>query len=237
MNAQEIDIEGHVTLNVIEKANLFNKWMYNTISPFCNGRILEIGSGIGNISNFFIHEGKDIVLTDLRDNYCEILKKKYGNTVLRIDIVNPNFDLEYISLFESFDTVYALNVIEHIENDKLAVANCKKLLKKNGRLVILVPAYQYLFCRFDNELGHYRRYTHHSLAKIIKANGLSINKTFYFNAFGLVGWFIFGKMLGHQAINSGEMNLYNRLTPVLKLADLLTLKRIGLSVICISEKV
>ena len=78
MSGKEIDIEGLETLNVIEKANKFNKWMYETIKPYSKGRILEIGCGIGNISEFFINDNFDIVLSDLRDNYIEIVKNR-GN--------------------------------------------------------------------------------------------------------------------------------------------------------------
>jgi 2-polyprenyl-3-methyl-5-hydroxy-6-metoxy-1,4-benzoquinol methylase len=231
-----IDLEGLITLNVIEKADSFNEWMYNTISPNCNGKILEIGSGIGNISQFFIKENKDIVLSDLRDNYCEILKEKYTNQVLKIDLVHPNFDIEYHELLESFDSVFALNVVEHIENDFLAISNCKKLLKTGGSLTILVPAYQWLYCDFDEELEHFRRYTRTNLKAVINKNQLQIKKTFYFNVIGILGWFWTGKILKKKTIPEGQMGLFNLLVPIFKLADLFTFRKIGLSVICVSVK-
>ena len=52
---EDIDISGMATLEAINSADKFNKWMYDTIQPFCAGNILEIGSGIGNISKFFIN--------------------------------------------------------------------------------------------------------------------------------------------------------------------------------------
>lgn len=231
-----IDLEGLITLNVIEKADYFNEWMYNTISPNCNGKILEIGSGIGNISQFFIKENKDIILSDLRDNYCEILKEKYTNQVLKIDLVHPNFDIEYSELLESFDSVFALNVVEHIENDITAIANCKKLLKIGGTLTILVPAYQWLYCDFDVELEHFRRYTKTNLNAIINKNQMQIKNTFYFNVIGILGWFWTGKILKKKTIPEGQMGLFNLLVPIFKLADFFTLRKIGLSVICVSVK-
>lgn len=231
-----IDLEGLITLNVIEKADYFNEWMYNTISPNCNGKILEIGSGIGNISQFFIKENKDIVLSDLRDNYCEILKEKYTNQILKIDLVHPNFDIEYTELLESFDSVFALNVVEHIENDVTAIANCKKLLKTGGTLTILVPAYQWLYCDFDVELEHFRRYTKTNLNAIINKNQMQIKNTFYFNVIGILGWFWTGKILKKKTIPEGQMGLFNLLVPIFKLADFFTFRKIGLSVICVSVK-
>lgn len=233
---KEIDVEGLVTLNVIEKADCFNEWMYDIISPYCNGRILEIGSGIGNISTFFIRDHKEIFLSDLRDNYCEILKKKFSNPILKIDLVHPNFDNEYHFLLETFNSVFALNVIEHIENDVLAIANCKKLLKKEGILIILVPAYQCLFNNFDKELEHFRRYSDDSLKDIIKANQLKILKTFSFNGMGILGWFFSGNILKKKTIPEGQMGLFNLLVPIFKWVDKMTFRKIGLSVICVSIK-
>lgn len=236
MSGKEIDIEGLETLNVIEKANKFNKWMYETIKPYSKGRILEIGCGIGNISEFFINDNFDIVLSDLRDNYIEIVKNKFTNEVIKIDLVDADFDTKHKDLIGTFDTVFALNVVEHIKDDNKAIENCKKLLKNQGHLIILVPAYQSLFNNFDVELEHYRRYTQKSLKQLIKANKLSIIKTFSFNVIGILGWFVSGSILKKKTIPEGQMGLFNKLVPVFKIADILTLKKMGLSVICISEK-
>lgn len=236
MSKKEIDLEGLETLNVIEKANKFNKWMYETIKPYSKGRILEIGCGIGNISEFFIRDNFNIVLSDLRDNYIEIVKNKFSNEVFKIDLVGVDFDTKHKDLIGTFDTVFALNVVEHIKDDHKAIENCKKLLKNQGHLIILVPAYQTLFNNFDVELEHYRRYTQKSLKQLIKANQLNIIKTFSFNVIGILGWFVSGSILKKKTIPEGQMGLFNTLVPVFKLADILTLKKIGLSVICISVK-
>lgn len=233
---KKIDVEGHITLKVIEEADHFNEWVYKTISPNCSGKILEIGSGIGNISKFFIEDKREIILSDLRDNYSEILKEKYTNLVLKIDLVHPTFDLEYKDLLETFDSIFASNVIEHIENDVLAISNCTKLLKRGGVLTILVPAHQWLYCNLDQELEHFRRYTKKSLQIIIKKNQLQIVKTFCFNIVGILGWFWTGKIMNKKIIPEGQMNLFNLLVPVFKLADAVTFRKIGLSVVCVSVK-
>ena len=54
---------GHETLKTIAKANEFNQWMYEAIEPYLKGKILEVGSGIGNISRYAIKKGKPITLT------------------------------------------------------------------------------------------------------------------------------------------------------------------------------
>lgn len=237
---REIDPEGFQTLAVIAEAGRFNQWMYNTIAPFCQGKILEIGSGIGNISNFFIKENRNIVLSDIRSNYCDYLERKFGLTnetlVRNLNLTDPQIEERFGELLGTFDTVFALNVVEHIEEDQLAIANCVKFLKPGGKLIILVPAFNLLYNTFDKELGHYRRYTKSVLSKIFASSGLSISAAKYFNAMGMVGWFISGRFQRNKTIPSGQMKLYNALVPVFRIADKVVFNQVGLSVIVVGEK-
>lgn len=235
---KEIDAEGLATLHAIEEAKTFNHWMYETILPHCSGKVLEIGSGIGNISECFIADGYDITLSDVRDNYCDILRQKFGNSVKsveKIDLVDPNFEQEYAHLFQQFDTVFALNVVEHIENDTLAIGNARRLLRPNGKLIILVPAYQWLYNRFDEELEHYRRYTQSSLNQLFHNNQIPIVHQQYFNAMAIVGWFVSGKLQHNRTIPAAQMHLYDLLVPIFKWVDRLVFRKIGLSVIAVGK--
>ncbi len=238
---KDLDSEGFETLEAIASANAFNHWMYQSILPWCKGTVLEIGSGIGNISKFFLDAGYQICLTDIRDNYCERLKEQFeGNNKLigvkNIDIVHPEFDTKYAEFFESFDTVFALNVVEHIEDDAQALKNIYKLLRKGGKVIILVPAYQALYNRFDEELYHYRRYNATMLKGIIQGGGFKIIKSFYFNFMGIPGWFVSGKLQRNKTIPKGQMKLYNSLVPIFKIIDRIFMRKIGLSVVCVGEK-
>ncbi len=242
MKATEIsDPHGLTTLNVIGTANKFNFWMYSAIEPFCKGEILEIGSGIGNISAFFIEKGSNIHLSDIRPEYCDFLRKKFGTfpnykNTHTIDLIHDNFKEEYRHLFEKFDSVFFLNVLEHINNHHLAVSNAITLLKPGGKLIILVPAYPFLFCDIDKELGHYRRYTAKSLKKVVSDKKVKIEKLFHFNACGIPAWFIAGKILHSKHIEEGKMSLFNRLVPVFKFIDRIIFRKIGLSLIIVASK-
>ena len=238
---KEVDQEGMETLNVVSEADQFNNWMYNTIKPYCSGKILEIGSGIGNISKYFLDDNQNITLSDIRQNYVDILKKQFQdqsslNDVMLVDIVDPDFDTKYAQHLGTFDSIYALNIVEHVKDDKLAIANCKKLLKPGGNLVILVPAYQKLYNLFDEELEHYRRYTMKSLDHIMTENNLKIQKHQYFNFIGIFGWWFTGNILKKKTIPGGQMKLYNSLVPIFKIIDKIILNKAGLSVISVGKK-
>jgi len=238
---EENDIIGENTLNVIADADKFNRWMYNTIKPYCKGKVLEIGSGLGNISHFFIKDKFEILLTDIREGYCSKLETKFkqSSCFLGTEVINltdPDFDTKFKSYFNQYDTVFALNVVEHIYDDTLALNNCYKLLKKDGQVIILVPSYQKLFNTFDKELGHYRRYTKSTLSHVFSKTNFKIIHKQYFNFIGIFGWYVTGNLLKKETIPGNQMKLYNILVPLFKIIDKVILNKAGLSTIIIGRK-
>lgn len=238
---KEQDQEGLETLDVISAAGKLNRWMFETIRPYSSGRVLEIGSGIGNISAFFLHEGYDITLTDIRENYCSILRQKFSSEkslreVLHLDLVAPDFESRYKHILNSFNTVFALNVVEHIQDDELAIKNAHKLLVPGGILIILVPAFSMLYNRLDHELFHYRRYVKRDLNLLFQKQNLTILKSFYFNAAGIAGWFVSGKIQRNKTLPQNQVRLYDWFVPFFRILDKLLLNRVGLSVITIGRK-
>lgn len=234
----DVDEVGIETLEAVSIAVNFNEWMYKTISKHCSGKIIEIGSGIGNISKHFIKNNQDITLTDIRDNYVDSLKEQFPsheNKTHLMDLVDKDFDGKYAQFLDTFDTVFALNVVEHIENDKLAITNATKLLKPNGKLIILVPAFQILYNSFDTALEHYRRYTKSSLNNLITSE-LELNHSQYFNAFGMLGWFVSGRVLKKKTIPIKQMKIYDKLLFIAKTIDKLCFNQLGLSVISVGSK-
>ena len=233
---KDIDVEGQTTLEAIDKADNFNEWMYQTIKPYCKGKVLEIGSGIGNISRYFLRDNFDITFSDIRTSYCEVLIQKFPNSnIVELDLIDPDFDNKFSSLLGTFDTVYALNVVEHIKDDNLAISNAKKLLKHDGNIIILVPAYQALYNRFDTVLEHYRRYNEQTLNTLI-AKHFTVIHSRYFNFIGIFGWFFSGSILKKKTVPAGQMTLFNKLVALFKLADKILFNKAGLSVISVGKK-
>jgi len=237
--SSSLDPIGMNTLELIAGATRFNQWMYNEIKPFLKGSILVIGSGIGNISQYIINDGFPITLSDYNTEYCDRLAKRFqGNSdvmaILQIDLLLPDFTDNHILLKEKFDSIVLLNVIEHIGDDSKAIENCKYMLKPGGHLIVLAPAYQWLYCRFDKELGHYRRYSMTKMKHLVKAH-LEIISARHFNCLGIFGWLLFGKIFRKKTLG-GEMNSFDRLVPLAKILDKLVFKTIGLSVIVTGKK-
>jgi 2-polyprenyl-3-methyl-5-hydroxy-6-metoxy-1,4-benzoquinol methylase len=241
MTRSTIDEVGLSTLDSLSAANKLNDWMFETIQPYVKGNILEIGSGIGNISSCFVKHNIPLYVSDYSDHYCMVLKQKFASEALirdvfQIDLAAADFENHYASLIGTFDAIFALNVVEHIENDGLAIANCKKLLAPGGHLIILVPAFQLLYNGFDKELEHFRRYTRRTLKELFLAQNFKIIKSWYFNLAGILGWFVSGTILRKKTLPAGQLSFYNKLVPIFRIADRLTLNKIGLSVLTVGKK-
>jgi 2-polyprenyl-3-methyl-5-hydroxy-6-metoxy-1,4-benzoquinol methylase len=232
---------GHHTLSVLAKAQQFNHWMYTTIRPHLKGDILEIGSGIGNISRYVLEADLSLTVSDYDTGYCKHLQNTFGHFpnlkgVRSIDLQHPNFYDEYSMLKERFDTVYLLNVLEHLADADIAIANCTYLLKPHGNLIILVPAYPFLYCNLDVQLQHYKRYTMRDLKKLHHQQQLKLIHMQHFNALGIAGWMLYGKILNRKSLQESEVNTYNAVIRIAKFMDRFFKNKVGLSIITVAQK-
>lgn len=226
---------GASTLVALSEARRFNQWMYETIAPRIGNRVLEVGSGIGNITRL-LAQREFVLATDCDTHYLGHLKNRFPT---RPNVQVGHLDLNDIPVEElrrfEFDTVVCLNVLEHIERDQEVLQRLYDLLAPGGRLVLLVPAHQALFGSLDKELGHYRRYGHGELAAKIQQAGFGVEKMQYFNATGILGWFVNSRLLGRKQLSPFQVRLYELLLPLFKLERFLPLP-FGLSLIVSAAK-
>jgi len=84
---------------------------------------------------------------------------------------------------DSFDLILALDVIEHIKDDREAVRGLERALKPGGMLIITVPAHQWMWGVQDEAAHHFRRYNMGTLLKLFQGENLSVLRKSYFNTF------------------------------------------------------
>ncbi|MFC1668451.1 glycosyltransferase [Chlamydiota bacterium] len=214
----------------------YSQWIYDRINPFVGKRILEIGSGIGTISRFFV--GKELlVLTDRNPYYVDILTRRFGGNeeilLKEFDVVKPDFD--FLKKF-SFDTVVILNVLEHIIEDKRVLQNLHSIMNRETNLILLVPAHKTLFGSLDKTLGHVRRYSQKGLKDLVESCGFTATFLFYHNFFGAIGWFINAKIVRRKGLGRLQVRLFDILVPLLKKIESSLHLRCGLSLVCICKK-
>ena len=79
----------------------------------------------------------------------------------------------------SFDVVTAMDIVEHIDDDKAACSEIFRVLKPGGRLFVTVPAFPSLWSEHDEALHHFRRYTAPRLKDLFQRVGLQVGKISY----------------------------------------------------------
>jgi len=225
-----------ITLSLMERAMTYHQWIYEKISPFLGGDILEVGCGIGNLTGFLLDHGK-VLISDVNEKYLQVAGEKFrGHPNLkgsfRWDIrekLAENFS-------NSFDTIVCLNVLEHLEDDEGVLNNFFDSLPKGGRLILLVPALKGLYNRLDREIGHFRRYSKKELTRKITLSGFRILFLTYFNLFGIVGWFLNGTLLRRSLLPERQVRIFNRMTPFfIKLEKAIPIQ-LGQSLMVVGEK-
>jgi 2-polyprenyl-3-methyl-5-hydroxy-6-metoxy-1,4-benzoquinol methylase len=133
--------------------------------------ILDFGSGSGVNLDMLRKHG----LVDIHE------QNKYARAVIKKErkIKNLYSTLKIKKNF--YDLILLADVIEHVKQPKELLKDLKKFLKKDGHILITVPAYQFLFSKKDKVLGHYRRYNKELLKT--ELSGFKVKNISYFNTF------------------------------------------------------
>ena len=224
-------------LEIMADANNYSGWIYRRISPFIGQRILEVGAGIGNFTRLLLNR-ELVVVVDKHPSCVEYLKDRLANNrkviPMQFDISHPA--VRKLSPYE-FDTVICLNVLEHVEDDVGALAHMHAVLRPGGLLILLLPAFQFLYGSVDSSLGHYRRYGRKSLVpKLIQA-GFQVEKTFYMNMVGMAGWFLNNRILKWREESARQIGFFDRfVAPWAERLERLIPPPLGLSLIGIGRK-
>jgi len=213
-------------------------WQLEQFLPFLGDRILEIGCGIGGI----LERLPPCSLIYSLDVEADVLAAAQQRFAGRPDCQFSLLDLAtcseqaFVDLkSQQFDTVLAINVLEHIQNDGIILQRVEQLLRPGGHLLILVPAHQWLYGEYDRLDGHFRRYSKNGLARLISQTKLRIRRLHYFNLLGAAGWWLHYRFLKNAMHGAGQFALMSRMIPLMKWAERIVSPPFGLSVIAVLQ--
>jgi len=142
-------------------------------------RTLDVGCGAGAMVKFLEKEtssfGMDESLLALELAKARQLHKLFLG------------DLEHLPVkSHSFDLISAIDVIEHTQNDEQVISELFRILKKDGLLISIIPAFNFLWSQRDERLGHKKRYTVSEIKKLMRQAGFTLLKCSYINLFYFV---------------------------------------------------
>ena len=217
-------------LEHFDSASNFRKYQVSLISKYIKGNFVEVGAGKGGLVPHYKKFLKKITLLEPEKKLFQILKKNFLSK--NIKVKNCTVD----KLKDKYDTIIYYDVLEHIKKDLNEVNTASNLLKKNGCLIISVPAYQFFYSDFDKAVGHFKRYNKKDFIQLEKKTKLKIEKLEYYDSIGFL-FLVLNKIFALKQTNlKNKIFLWNLLIPVSKMIDFLTFNMFGKSLLCVFRK-
>jgi glycosyltransferase involved in cell wall biosynthesis len=216
------DDVGAITLRRMATLAPYNRWLHERVQHYLGKRILEVGSGVGNQTRFFVDERERVICSDIEPHYLRELQGRFGERT-NVRIASYRFPLSAEDRVEldadRVDTIVCMNVLEHIENDAATLHDFATVLQPDGRLVLLVPAMKALFGTLDQHLNHYRRYSADELRSKVTEAGFHIESMRFLNRPAVFGWWLSSRVLKRRVMSKTQLAAFKWVMPMLKLEE------------------
>jgi SAM-dependent methyltransferase len=155
------------------------------IRPFLKGDILEVGAGLGSNTKLLDTggTGRWVCLEPDAHLIGQLTKNLAADTDLKRAHETICGTLAQVA-GQQFDTMFYIDVLEHIEKDGAELNLAATHLRPGGHLIVLSPAHQWLFSPFDKAIGHFRRYNKAMIRKVSPA-ALQLVELKYLDSVGM----------------------------------------------------
>jgi SAM-dependent methyltransferase len=211
----------------------YRRYQFELIEPHLGDSVLEVGAGLGDFATQLTGR-KRLVVAD-SDPFCQwSLRTRLGG--------RPGVEVQALDLLGEVrvdppvDSVVAINLLEHIEEDVRALKAMASTVVPGGNVVLLVPGYPSLYGDFDRAVGHVRRYTPTTLRQAVEAAGLQVTTLKPVNLLGGVAWWVAVRMGGRARPTPALVRLYDRLVvPLVRASERRFDPPFGQSVFCVAR--
>ncbi len=209
--ADEFEYHGQ-DLDDMSFAPKYHEWILDEFRPYVGKDILEVGAGTGNFSKLLLDETAPQSFTALEPaaRNCKYLGANL-NGYPQARVVNGFLGDFAPAVKARLDTIFYINVLEHVMDDCGELKTASGILKSGGVICIFVPALGWLYSRYDAKVGHFRRYYRQQLLGTIRAAGLDLIKCKYFDVPGVLPWLALFRIMGQESIRPERASLYDNL--------------------------
>lgn len=221
-------------LDLVKDVHNWRKYWGKNIEAYLGDEVLEVGAGLGSNTHYLIQkEGvkrwvciePDVKLSS------QIERSIHGKNIEVQTGLLKDYPIE-----NKFDSILYIDVIEHIQDAESELELAIQYLKPGGHLIILVPAYNFLFSEFDKAIGHFRRYNKKMLRESIP-EGMKNISLFYLDSMGFFASLV-NKLFLHQDLPSiKQIQFWDKvILPFSKISDVFLFRSMGKSLIGIWQK-
>jgi SAM-dependent methyltransferase len=224
-------------LDLFAAADTWKSYVRRQVEPYLGRKVLEVGAGHGGTTRVLCGgQAARWVCLEPDPALADRLSASIDAGVLPECCQTLVGTLGDIGEQDRFDTLLYMDVLEHLEDDHGELARAADVLRTGGHLVVLAPAHQWLFSPFDESIGHYRRYTKHTL-RAAAPDGLTLVKLDYLDSVGLLASLGNRLVLRSSMPNPRQIAVWDRLmVPLSRLVDPSLGHTLGKSVLAVWVK-
>jgi len=217
-------------LKYFDNAHNFRNYQFSLIKNFIKGIVAEVGPGNGINFESYSKLSKKVDLYEPTINLYKKLKKKFMGR--NVNIINSRFISN-----KKYETIIYFDVMEHIKDWQNELIFAYKSLKKNGSLIINVPACSLLYSDFDRDVGHYKRFSKNDFYSINKCLNNSIIYMKYYDCIGFLLSLISKLFVKNYRSNfRSKIKVWNFLVKLSKILDFFLLYKVGKSLLVVIKK-
>lgn len=191
----------------LREAGNYRRALVREFAPALKGRIIEIGAGIGQITDLLAATpGVEHLLAVEPDaGFCRELRARLPQQSLIEGTV------EQVNAADRWNAIVSINVLEHIREDEAELRRYHRLLQDaQGTINLFVPARQEIYAPIDRSFGHYRRYAKAELKSKLEGTGFQIIRLRYFNCVGYFAWWMTFCVLKKRKFDAASVRLFDR---------------------------
>lgn len=193
----------------------YHRWILDVFDPYLGSRLVEVGAGAGSFSELLLERlPVSLALVEPSADLYRRLGERIGplRGATRISLHHSDFRSAAgrIRDDERPDSVIYVNVLEHVDDDVGELETVRHTLKPGGRIFIFVPALRWLKGRFDERVGHVRRYVKGELEQKCRWAGFRVIESRYFDFAGVVPWWLKYRLFKSDALEPRAVELYDR---------------------------
>jgi SAM-dependent methyltransferase len=220
---------GRDKIEAMKKATRYNKFLINLIRNYSIGnRVLDHGAGAGTFATPVAAGGMQVLCME-PDNGLRTELAEAGLEVAASLEEIPDYSVDY---------AYTLNVLEHIKDDQEAIVELYRCLKPGGRLLVYVPAFQFLYSQMDTHVGHFRRYRRKPLKRLLQDTGFVVSAAYYVDSLGYLATLAY-KLVGDRSgsVSPGSVAFYDSVIfPLSRIIDFLSIGSFGKNLTIVATK-
>jgi SAM-dependent methyltransferase len=221
-------------LTIFAHAANWKKYYSSIIRPYFGQRVVEVGAGLGATTAIMCDGTQDKWICLEPDSALRVeIDRLISEGKLPGSCRTQSGFVSDLSISERFDTFIYIDVLEHIADDHAELESAAARLAPGGTLIVLSPAFNFLYSPFDKSIGHYRRYDK-KMIRALTPTGCHLEKLIYLDSVGMATSLV-NRFLLRQPMPTVEQILFwdKRILPFSRFLDPLVGYGFGRSIVAI----